>query len=100
MKDFCSSLKKHATNIINFDKKKMLPLTKKELKLHQDATACYICGKTFLKKFAKDKNYKKVRDHYHFTGKYRGIAHSICNSKFNMHSKIPVVFHNGQITTS
>ena len=60
MKDFCSSLKKHATNIINFEKKKMLPLTKKELKLHQDATACYICRKTFLKKFAKDKNYKKL----------------------------------------
>ena len=28
MKNFCT-LRKHATNIINFEKKKMLPLTKK-----------------------------------------------------------------------
>ena len=39
-----------AANLIKFEKKKMLPLTKKELKLHQDATECYICGKRFLKK--------------------------------------------------
>ena len=29
MKMFCTSLRKHATNVINFEKKKMLPLTKK-----------------------------------------------------------------------
>ena len=40
----------HAANLIKFEKKKMLPLTKKELKLHQDATECYICGKRLLKK--------------------------------------------------
>ena len=34
-------------------------LSKKELKLHQDATAYYICVKRFSKKFAKDKNYQK-----------------------------------------
>ena len=48
----------------------MLPLTKKEQKLHQDLTKYYICGKRFLKKFANDKSYRKVRDHCHFTGKY------------------------------
>ena len=31
----------------------MLPLTKEELKLHQDATLCYISGKKLLKKFSK-----------------------------------------------
>ena len=40
-------------------------------------------------------NYQKVRDHCHYTGKYRGAAHSICNLKFNVPSEIPVVFHNG-----
>ena len=38
---------------------------------------------------------KYVRDHCHYTGKYRGTAHSICNSKFNVPNEIPVVFHNG-----
>ena len=37
MKKFCTSLREHATNVINFENKKMLPLTKKELKLHLDA---------------------------------------------------------------
>ena len=47
MKKFCTSLREHATNVINFEKKKMPPLTKREKKLHQDATECYICGKRF-----------------------------------------------------
>ena len=41
------------------------------------------------------KNHWKVIDHYHYTGKYRGTAHSICNSKLNVLYEIPVVFHNG-----
>ena len=32
MKKFCNSLKEHAKNTILFEKKKMLSLTKKELK--------------------------------------------------------------------
>ena len=62
-KKFFTSLRQHAKNIIDFEKKKMLPLTKEELKPYQDAKVCDIGGKRFLKKFAKDKNYRKVRDH-------------------------------------
>ena len=66
-------------------------MNKRRIKSHHDAKVCYICGKRILKKFAKDKKYRKVKDHCHFTGKCRGVAHSICNLKF----KVPVVFHNG-----
>ena len=45
--------------------------------------------------FAYNENYRKVRDHCHFTGKYRGAAHSICNSKFNVLNEIFIVLHNG-----
>ena len=90
-----TSLREHATNVINFGRKKMLPLTKKELNIHQDVTECYICGKRFFKKFVNDKNFQKVRDHCHFTGKYRGAAHSICNLRLNVPNEIPVVYHNG-----
>ena len=38
-------LREHATNIIIFEKKKMLLLTEKGLRSHQDATLCYICRK-------------------------------------------------------
>ena len=44
------------------------------------------------------KNTKKVikkSDHSHYTGKYRGAAHSICNLKFSVPNEIPAVFHNG-----
>ena len=35
--------------------------------------------------------YRKVRDHFYFTGKYRGTTHSICNLKFNGLNEIRVV---------
>ena len=38
---------------------------------------------------------QKVRDHCHYTGKYRGAAHSICNLRYKIPKEIPVVFHNG-----
>ena len=49
MKKFCESLREQEKNIIDFGKKKMLTLTKKELKSHQDATECYICWTKFVK---------------------------------------------------
>ena len=56
MKKFCSSLREHAKNIIDFEKKKMIPLTKKQLKSHEDAKVCYIFfifEKNFSKKLSK-----------------------------------------------
>ena len=93
MKKFCNSLREHATNILNFEKKEMLLLTKKEFKSHQDARTCYICGKRILQKLTKSKNYRKFRDHCHYTGKCGGAAHSFCNLKFNVPNEIPAVLH-------
>ena len=42
------------------------------------------------------KNYK-VRDHCHYTGKYRGATHNICNLRYKVSKEIPIVFHNGSI---
>ena len=38
---------------------------------------------------------QKVRDHCHYTGKYRGAAHNNCNLNYKIPKEIPVVFHNG-----
>ena len=38
---------------------------------------------------------RKVRDHCHFTGKYRGAAHNTCNLRYKVPKNIPVIFHNG-----
>ena len=76
MKKFCKDLRKHATKIINYEKKKMISLTIKEEIYHNKQKICYICKKEFNK---NDKKQQKVRDHCHYTGKYRGVAHIICN---------------------
>ena len=72
----------------------MLPLTKKELKSHQDSKVCYICGKRILKKFPKNKNNQKIWDHCHYTDKYRDAARGICKLKFKDPNEIPEVFYN------
>ena len=95
MKNVFTSLREHAKNIIEIEKKKNVALTKEELKTHQDPKVCYNCGKIVLKRSVKDKNYREVRDHCHYTGKYRDAAHSICNLKLNVPTKIPVVSQNG-----
>ena len=64
----------------------MLLLTKEEIKSHQDAKVCYICGKRASKKLSKSINYRKVREHCYYRSTYRSAIHKICNLKFNMPS--------------
>ena len=51
------------------------------------ATECWICQ-------GKLKGDDRVRDHCHYTGKYRGAAQNKCNLKYKKPSFIPEVFHN------
>ena len=92
MKKFCKDLRKHATKIINYEKKKMISLTTKEEIYHNRQKICYICKKEFDN---NDKKQQKVRDHCHYTGKYRGAAHNVCNLRYKVPKEIPIVFHNG-----
>ena len=92
MKKFCKDLKEHAARIINYEKKKIIPLTKEEKINYNDQQICYICKTEFDK---SDKKHHKVRDHCHYTGKYRGAAHNICNLRYKVPKEISVVFHNG-----
>ena len=61
----------------------------------ETATKCHICEQ----KLFRDKETKKilkVRDHCHFTEKYRGAAHNDCNLKCRKPLILPVIFHNLQ----
>ena len=89
MKKFCKKLKEHAKRVIYCEKKEMIYLTDEENKSHENQKFCYICKKRFIK------DNKKVTDHCHFTGKYRGTAHNKCNMNYKMSRNITVVFHNG-----
>ena len=94
MKNFCLDLIEHATKIINYEKKEMIPLTKKEERKHNKQEVFYICKKGFSAENSNRK-FHKVRDHCHYTGKYSGAAHDICNLRYKIPKEIPVVFHNG-----
>ena len=74
-----------------YQKPKPLVLTNEEEKEFQSATICHICEE----KLSSDKK-SKVRDHCHFTGKYRGAAHNKCNLECRKPLILPVVFHNLQ----
>ena len=86
---FCNYIKGEARRLYHmFPELPMDPLTKKQWKKYKKATKCHICYKPFT---IRDPN---VRDHCHYTGLYRGPAHSLCNLRYKIPSYIPVVFHN------
>ena len=67
----------------------MQNLLNEEQITHDNVQYCHICKKVFGPK----KNQVKVRDHDHYTGKYRGAAHLICNLRYSTQIDIPVFFH-------
>ena len=82
MKIFCRDLKEQAMKIINYEKKEIIPLNDEEKETHENQIICYICEQEFCTIEINKKEFKlnqKFRDHCHYTGKYRGAAHSICN---------------------
>ena len=70
-------------------------LTKEQQESYKNAKICYICQEKLENKYSKDKKYRKIRDHCHYTGEYRGAVHSVCNLKDIVPKRIPIDFHNG-----
>ena len=72
----------------------MIRLTDEENKSYKKQKVCYICKKEFGIDGNDENAFKhhKVRDHY--TGKFRGAAHSICNLRCKTPKEVPIVFHN------
>ena len=62
-------------------------------KISLKAKVCYICKKEFSTD-DNNKEYHKVRNHCHYTGSFRGAAHSICNLRYKIPKEIPIVTHN------
>ena len=63
-------------------------ITEEEQETFGNAARCWICNNVFVED-------DKVRDHCHYTGKYRGPAHSKCNLALKKDKTVPVGFHNG-----
>ena len=69
-------------------------------RLTSDEVTLYESQK-YKEKLCYDKNkkieyalYQKFRDHCHYTGKFRAAAHSICNLRYKIPKKIPMVFYD------
>ena len=92
MEKFSKDLREHASKIINYEKKKMIPLATEEKINQNKQKICYVCKNEFNN---NDKINCKVRDHCHYTSKYRGAAHHICNLRYKVPKEILIVFHNG-----
>ena len=87
---FIESLEKDIKEIYNkFKKPKKMVMTREDRMTYKKATHCHICEE----EIDEDKD-RKVRDHCHLTGKFRGAAHNKCNLKFRLPKFYPVIFHN------
>lgn len=93
----CKNLRKYSKELALTSKKPLAHLTNEQIRNHERSKKCHIC-KT---KFNTDENnkhynnYRKVIDHDHYTGKYRGAAHSICNLRHETQREFLVIIHNG-----
>ena len=56
---------------------KNLIMTEEEENLFEKSNSCWICKNLI------DNDEKKVRDHCHVTGRFRGAGHRNCNINFN-----------------
>ena len=56
-------------------------ISEEDKKRFQSSNKCWICNKLFT-----DED-KKVRDHDHIKGKYKGSAHSDCNINLKLTKK-------------
>ena len=82
---FIKWLEEDVKDIANIEPKEMI-FTEEDRKHFNKASDCWICGE----KLEND----RVRDHCHFTGRYRGPAHNKCNLKYRKPKNISVFFHN------
>ena len=82
---FIKWLEEDVKAIANIEEKEMI-FTEKDRKQFNKASDCWICGECL--------GNDRVRDHCHYTGRYRGPAHNSCNLKYRKPKSISVFFHN------
>ncbi|XP_076673015.1 uncharacterized protein LOC143371588 [Andrena cerasifolii] len=83
LKNFADFAKPILANNVPMEK-----LTKDQWRAFHSAKHCHICEKPF------EADDKRVRDHCHLSGRFRGPAHSKCNLNYKNSFYIPIVFHN------
>ena len=80
---------KEATREMKYDEK--IHMTEAEEITHENAGSCYICDEIFDEQTC---SCRKVRDHDHRAGAYRGAAHIKCSINYYSSRHLPSSFHN------
>ena len=83
---FINWLEEDVKEIAKLGNEKMI-FTDEDEEQFNKASNCWICKKLLNLE-------DRVRDHCHYTGRYRGAAHNKCNLKYSKPNNIPVFFHN------
>ena len=87
-KKFVDELEQEVKSIYKDHPPKKMIFTKKDNAKYKKSESCWMCGGGFTDQDCK------VRDHCHYTGKFRGAAHNSCNKKYRRPKFTPVIFHN------
>ena len=104
LKNYAKKVKESANEIVNREKREIIPLTDEENNIYNEQEICYICKE----KFCLDKDdfiiiiliEKRLKIIVIvLTGKSRGLAHSICNLKYKIPKEIPIIIHNATYDT-
>ena len=92
---FVESLEEEVKSIYKDNPPKKMIFTKEDNDNYEKSDSCWLCGEGFTPRGmnCSEKDWK-VRDHCHYTGKYRGAAHNSCNIQFRRPKFTPVIFHN------
>ncbi|KAB0804679.1 hypothetical protein PPYR_01649, partial [Photinus pyralis] len=87
---FTSELEEISNNLQQYfiNPMPMEPLSDLQMLGYNASTHCHICEDPFFEEQVK------VRDHCHFTGRFRGSAHQACNLRYKTPHMIPIFFHN------
>ena len=66
-------------------------------KRYENSKYCHICWRIFCEdgNDKKYNNHRKVTDHDHYTGRFRGAPHSYCNLNYSTMRELPAISHNG-----
>ena len=84
---FVETLEAHIKQIYQqFKFPKRMTFTEADERKYKRATKCHICD--------GELDDDRVRDHCHFTERFRGAAHNGCNLNYKAPKFIPVIFHN------
>ena len=83
--EFLDKLIDHVRQLQNKPPKPIM-FDKDDMEKFKNQTYCWFCNEEIKG--------KKVRDHCHFTGKFRGAVHPDCNLKARKPQCTPVFFHN------